>query len=82
MIKISKRNDFDHEQHGLRLAGELWIGATPEVRHVLLAAAETREGDDKEELPRPTTVDAVAKVAAIFSRRVLLKLKRLTGSEM
>lgn len=36
------------------------------------AAAETREGDDKEELPRPTTVDAVAKVAAIFSRRVLL----------
>jgi hypothetical protein len=48
----------------------------------VVLATETREGDDKEELPRPTTVDAVAKVAAIFSGRLLVKLKRVAGSEM
>jgi hypothetical protein len=33
----------------------------------VVLAAKTREGDDKEELPRPTTVDVVAKVAAILA---------------
>lgn len=51
--------------------------AAPEVRFVLLAAAETREGDDNEERPKPTTVDEVAKVAAIFPAKLLI-----TCSEM
>uniref|UniRef100_A0A2P2JS86 Uncharacterized protein n=1 Tax=Rhizophora mucronata TaxID=61149 RepID=A0A2P2JS86_RHIMU len=39
----------------------------PELRQILLLGEEMREGDDRELLPRPTTVDEVANVAAIFA---------------
>lgn len=48
-----------------------WIGLyiyiyIPELRHACLAET-TREGDDREEVPKPTMVDAAAMVAAIFA---------------
>lgn len=44
---------------------EIFWDAPPEERHDLFAT-EAREGDANEEVPRPMTVEEVAKVAAIF----------------